>query len=56
MRHLRIVAAICASAAASSAATPAPKDAAMWTIYVTNDNCPDYTLSLIHISEPTRPY
>ena len=43
MRHLRIVAAICASAAASSAATPAPKDAAMWTIYVTNDNCPDYT-------------
>jgi hypothetical protein len=44
--------ALAAEAPSDAPRAPPPNDAARWTIYVTNDNCPDYTWGLTE--EQTR--
>jgi len=46
MWRLRLAAASCLLIAACSSAALGDEDNAMWTVYVTNDNCPDYTWGL----------
>ena len=50
--HLVVVAVCLVLTAAVNAVAVAPEEASEWTIYVTNDNCPDYTWGLTE--EQTR--
>ena len=47
MARLAIFPVVCVSVAATApAAEQGPTDPSAWTIYITNDNCPDYTWGL----------
>ncbi len=43
MRHIILLAALCLAAPEAASTAEPSRDEPLWTVYVTNDNCPDYT-------------